>query len=29
MLSISFFIIIFCGLLVSVWWACVDDRNET
>jgi hypothetical protein len=29
MLSISFFIIILCGLLVSVWWACADDRNET
>jgi hypothetical protein len=29
MLSISSFIIVFCGLLGSVWWACKDDKNQT
>ncbi len=29
MLSISAFIIITCGILGSVWWACIDDQNET
>ncbi len=29
MLSIGSFIIIFSGLLGSVWWACSQDKNET
>ena len=29
MLSISSFIIIFCGLIGTVWWACMNDGNKT